>query len=116
VIASAASTGKYEGEGWRMRKDGIRFWVSVVVDTHYAEQGELLGFAKVTRDLNQTAGDRGATTSSAEDGGNRPAYRPRCPRLQQLTHRDPGNSALLASSFAGLATKVRSVLDSGMLP
>jgi hypothetical protein len=34
-----------------VRKDGIRFWASVIVDANYDEPGELLGFAKVTRDL-----------------------------------------------------------------
>jgi PAS domain S-box-containing protein len=53
VIASAASTGKFEGEGWRIRKDGGRFWASVVVHAIRDQQGHLLGFAKVTRDLTE---------------------------------------------------------------
>ena len=50
-IAHATRTGKYEGEGWRVRKDGSRFWASVVIHAIRDEYGELLGFAKVTRDL-----------------------------------------------------------------
>ena len=45
--------GKFEGEGWRVRKDGSRFWASVVVDRIQNEQGELVGFAKITRDMTE---------------------------------------------------------------
>ncbi len=50
VLETAAQEGHYEGEGWRVRKDGSRFWASVVVDAIRNEAGELQGFAKVTRD------------------------------------------------------------------
>ena len=46
----ARAQGKYEGEGWRVRKDGSRFWASVVIDSIWCD-GELVGFAKVTRDI-----------------------------------------------------------------
>jgi PAS domain S-box-containing protein len=42
--------GRYEAEGWRVRKDGTRFWAFAVVDTIRNERGEILGFAKITRD------------------------------------------------------------------
>lgn len=45
----AIKTGKYEDEGWRLRKDGTRFWASVVITPIYKD--EHIGFAKVTRDL-----------------------------------------------------------------
>ena len=48
----ARRAGKYEGEGWRVRKDGTQFFASVVIDAIY-EDGELVGFAKVTRDLTE---------------------------------------------------------------
>src|SRR5262249_34278728 len=48
VLATAAREGRYEAEGWRLRKDGSRFWASVVVDAIRNEKGELDGFAKVT--------------------------------------------------------------------
>jgi PAS domain S-box-containing protein len=51
VIATAVETGKFEGEGWRVRKDGTRFWANVVLQAIHDEQGDLIGFAKVTRDL-----------------------------------------------------------------
>ena len=49
----AARTGRFETEGWRVRKDGTRFWALVVIDAVRNEAGELLGFAKVTRDLTE---------------------------------------------------------------
>jgi PAS domain S-box-containing protein len=53
VLEAARTEGKYEGEGWRVRKDGSRFWASVVVDRIVNENDELLGFAKITRDMTQ---------------------------------------------------------------
>jgi len=53
TLATAAREGRFEAEGWRMRKDGGRFWAHVVVDPIRAASGELLGFAKVTRDLTE---------------------------------------------------------------
>jgi len=53
ALDTAISTGRYEAEGWRVRKDGSTFWASVVLDTIRDENGELLGFAKVTRDLTE---------------------------------------------------------------
>ena len=51
VLETAKREGKFEGEGWRVRKDGTRFWASVVVDRINDEKGKLLGFAKITRDM-----------------------------------------------------------------
>ena len=53
VLATAAHEGRYESEGWRVRKDGSRFWASAVVDAIRNEAGELQGFAKVTRDITE---------------------------------------------------------------
>jgi diguanylate cyclase (GGDEF)-like protein/PAS domain S-box-containing protein len=49
----ARRDGKYETEGWRVRKDGSRFWASVVIETIHSEDGLLLGFAKVTHDITE---------------------------------------------------------------
>jgi diguanylate cyclase (GGDEF)-like protein/PAS domain S-box-containing protein len=49
----ARRDGRYETEGWRVRKDGSRFWASVVIETIHSEDGLLLGFAKVTRDITE---------------------------------------------------------------
>ncbi|MBV9456784.1 MAG: PAS domain S-box protein, partial [Bradyrhizobium sp.] len=53
VLEAAARDGHYEAEGWRVRKDGSRFWASVVVDAIRDDKGVLLGFAKVTRDITE---------------------------------------------------------------
>ncbi len=47
----AAAEGRCEDEGWRVRKDGSRFWANVVITAFRSADGALLGFAKVTRDL-----------------------------------------------------------------
>jgi PAS domain S-box-containing protein len=49
----AIKTGRYEEEGWRVRKDGSRFWANIVITTLYDETGKHVGFAKVTRDLTE---------------------------------------------------------------
>jgi PAS domain S-box-containing protein len=51
ALAVALREGKYENEAQRMRKDGTRFWASVVIDPIYDESGEHVGFAKITRDI-----------------------------------------------------------------
>jgi len=51
ALATAAREGRFQNEGWRVRKDGTRFWASVIVDPIYAPTGELVGFAKITRDI-----------------------------------------------------------------
>ncbi|HEY7764285.1 MAG TPA: PAS domain S-box protein [Aestuariivirgaceae bacterium] len=53
ALKTAAEKGKYEAEGWRVRKDGTRFYASVLIDAVRSERGELLGFAKVTRDITE---------------------------------------------------------------
>ena len=53
VLETARKEGKFEGEGWRLRKDGTRFWASVVVDAMRNSKGDLIGFAKVTRDMTE---------------------------------------------------------------
>jgi len=47
----ARETGVYEEEGWRLRKDGTRFWANVVITAVHDDSGNLIGFGKVTRDL-----------------------------------------------------------------
>ena len=52
-LRTAANTGRFEDEGWRIRKDGSRFWANVVITALRNDRGELIGFAKVTRDLTE---------------------------------------------------------------
>ena len=53
ALQTARETGRYEAEGWRMRKNGERFWASVVIDAIRDDEGELIGFAKITRDMTE---------------------------------------------------------------
>ena len=53
ALETALREGKFESEGWRVRKDGTRFWAYVVIDPIRAPSGELVGFAKITRDLTE---------------------------------------------------------------
>ena len=52
ALQNAREHGRFEMEGWRVRKDGTRFWASVVLDAIY-DDGKLVGFAKITRDLTE---------------------------------------------------------------
>ena len=51
ALDTAIREGRFEGEGWRVRKDGTHFWSHVVIDPIIDPSGKLLGFAKITRDL-----------------------------------------------------------------
>jgi PAS domain S-box-containing protein len=53
ALATALAEGKYEKEAWRVRADGTRFWAHVVIDPIRDERGELIGFAKITRDATE---------------------------------------------------------------
>ena len=52
-LMMARREGRFEAEGWRCRKDGSRFWASVVIDVIHDDGGELIGFTKITRDLTE---------------------------------------------------------------
>ncbi|KAB0507197.1 MULTISPECIES: hybrid sensor histidine kinase/response regulator [Pseudomonas] len=51
ALDTAIREGRFEGEGWRVRKDGTHFWSHVIIDPILDPSGRLLGFAKITRDL-----------------------------------------------------------------
>src|SRR5438876_4559258 len=52
-LEKALTEGRVEDEGWRLRKDGTRFWANVVITAIYDDDGNHVGFAKVTRDLTE---------------------------------------------------------------
>ena len=51
ALETATREGRFEAEGWRMRKDGTRFWTHVVIDPVIGAEGKPIGFAKITRDV-----------------------------------------------------------------
>ena len=62
-LQTAREHGRFEAEGWRLRKDGTKFLASVVIDAIY-EAGELIGFAKITRDITERANALAALNAS----------------------------------------------------
>ncbi|TPE44303.1 sensor histidine kinase [Pontibacter mangrovi] len=52
-ISRALQDGRFEDEGWRVRKDGTMFWANVVITPLYNPEGKLIGFSKITRDLSE---------------------------------------------------------------
>jgi diguanylate cyclase (GGDEF)-like protein/PAS domain S-box-containing protein len=79
AMAIAREKGKFEGEGWRVRKDGTKFWAHVVLDAIHNEGGELIGFAKITRDITEK--------KRIED------------QVAHLAHHDPLTTLLNRNSF-----------------
>ena len=53
ILKTATENGRFEAEGWRVRKDGSLFWANVVLDGLYDEERRLIGFAKITRDITE---------------------------------------------------------------
>jgi PAS domain S-box-containing protein len=66
ALETALREGKFEGEGWRVRKDGTRFWASVLIDAIRDDNGELVGFAKITRDISERKAAQDALRASEE--------------------------------------------------
>jgi PAS domain S-box-containing protein len=109
----AVATGVYEEEGWRLRKDGSRFWASVVITAVRNSSGQLAGFAKVTRDLTErrAAQDRAldaARRAAGEEAARRVSdmVRTRTETLQTLT------AAMSAARTIEEITRV--ILDDGV--
>jgi PAS domain S-box-containing protein len=53
ALRRATAEGRLEDEGWRVRKDGTRFWANVIISPLYTDGAQLVGFCKITRDLSQ---------------------------------------------------------------
>ncbi len=103
LLARALKDGRVEDEGWRVRKDGNRFWGNVVITALYDPTGELRGFAKITRDLT----DRKQVEQLRESGKRKDAFlatlahelrNPLAPILPgvELIARNPGDTAAVA--------------------
>ena len=66
ALQTSREQGKFEDEGWRVRRDGTRFWASVVVDPIRDSSGKLLGFAKITRDITERKANEEALRESED--------------------------------------------------
>lgn len=71
-LEEARTVGRFEDEGWRLRKDGTRFWANVVISATFDAGGVLKGFAKVTRDLTKK---RRVAALETEAGASRSSWR-----------------------------------------
>ncbi|UAK24310.1 bifunctional diguanylate cyclase/phosphodiesterase [Sphingomonas nostoxanthinifaciens] len=58
ALATARTTGKFTAEGWRYRRDRSRFWAAVTIEPVIGEQGDIIGFAKITRDVSRLKEDQ----------------------------------------------------------
>ncbi|WP_174678722.1 EAL domain-containing protein [Kushneria marisflavi] len=65
-LAAARQNGRHEAEGWRLRKDGSVFWASVVIDAMY-DNGQLIGFAKITRDVTEKRAQQQQVLKARDD-------------------------------------------------
>lgn len=66
ALRTAASEGRFEAEGWRLRKDGTRFWTHVIIDPIRDPSGTIIGYAKITRDLTERKLAEAALKSSEQ--------------------------------------------------
>jgi len=83
-LVAASQHGRFEDEGWRVRKDGTRFWANVIITALRDERGEVVGFAKVTRDLtDRRAAEQQAVRFAAESAA-RAAAESRSHELDEL--------------------------------
>ena len=81
ALETAAAAGRYEAEGLRVRKDGSQFWANVIIDAVRDENGELIGFAKITRDITE----RKAAQDSLRKAQEQLALQQKMEALSQLT-------------------------------
>jgi PAS domain S-box-containing protein len=81
ALHTALQNGRFETEGWRCRKDGTMFWANVVIDPIRDEQGELIGFAKITRDITE----RRDAQAALQDAQTQRAHAQKMDALGQLT-------------------------------
>jgi PAS domain S-box-containing protein len=93
-LAEAVRIGRFEDEGWRIRKDGTRFWANVVITPLYGAEHRLVGFGKVTRDLTERRASEeraieDASRVAAQEAARRASdvARQRTEQLQSLTSR-----------------------------
>ena len=113
----AKREGRYEEEAWRLRKDGTRFWASVVITALRDETGRLRGFGKVTRDL--TERKRQEEARSAERDRESALLRAHAKRMEDLERTKTQFLNLASHELRGPLTVIRgynSMLEEGSIP
>jgi PAS domain S-box-containing protein len=97
-LEEATRVGRFEDEGWRVRKDGSQFWANVVITALRDDDGRLVGFAKVTRDLTERrAAEEQNRKLAAEEAAHAEAAR-RSEELERLNDRLHDQAAVLEAS------------------
>ena len=85
ALETARTVGRFADEGWRLRKDGSRFWALAVLDAIRDDKGELVGFAKITRDLTER---RAAELRVQQSAARLKAFTDNSPALMSLKGSD----------------------------
>ena len=114
LLAQVERDGYVEDEGWRLRKDGSRFWANVVITALRDEQGKLQGFAKVTRDLTER---RAAEVALGELSGR--ILRVQDQERQKIARELHDSTSPLLTSLIGKLYAIKRQLaggDQGILP
>jgi PAS domain S-box-containing protein len=115
TLTTAATEGRFEQESWRVRRDGTRFWAHVVVDAIRDETGELLGFAKVTRDITE----RKQAAEALERANAALFQSQKIEAIGQLTggiaHDFNNLLSVVSSSVDVLATRIQNYADKKVL-
>ncbi|MDB4975634.1 MAG: Chemotaxis protein methyltransferase CheR [Myxococcaceae bacterium] len=114
-LARALKCGRFEEEGWRVRKDGSRFWASVVLTPVKNSHGELLGFAKVTHDLTARKQAEETAQRLAGERAAREAAEAAEARVRENEARLRGLSTRLEIILEGLADGVAAQTREGRL-
>ncbi|MGQ0508380.1 MAG: ATP-binding protein [Myxococcaceae bacterium] len=86
-IAVATAVGRFEDEGWRLRKDGTKFWANVVLTAIRDEGGKVSGFVKVTRDLTARKQSEDSARRLAEERAARQEAQSAAVRAEEIAHR-----------------------------
>ena len=104
VLNIAREKGHFAEEGWRVRKDGTRFWADVTITTLRDDEGNITGFSKMTRDITE----RHRSRKEREDliGGLENALKEKTVLLQEVHHRVKNNLAVVAAFLGMQATTV----------
>jgi PAS domain S-box-containing protein len=104
-LVTASRDGKYEEEGWRVRKDGTSFWANVLITAIRGDNGSLIGFAKVTRDLTERKAAQERTLADARRIAEaEAASRTKSEFLTSLSHelRTPINATMGYAELLGM--------------
>jgi PAS domain S-box-containing protein len=113
-LSIAAAKGRFEDEGWRLRKDGSRFWASVLITALYDEEQQLRGFGKITRDQTtrrqaEETARRLAVEQAARQETERGAEAVRAERERLRVMLECIGDAVIATDDAGKVTLINPV-------